>query len=191
MESAYSASSSNVNFNIDNEMGTTTKPARLLSMDRFETWKENFENWVQAHHITSWLAMTGEGGYIWPIGDRGAELTVDKFTPEDTVKYVAEKKMISLIQQSVKEDILIMLPPYKTSHELWNSLCAKYYGSEEMIKTKKDLIKKEFDLFTMMKGRSLKAMLDRYCHLMVQMRSKSTNFVMHCQEESGQHTSPF
>ena len=47
----------------------------------------------------------------------------------------------------MKEDILILLPPYKTSHELWNSLCAKYYGSEEMIKTKKDLIKKEFDLF--------------------------------------------
>jgi len=166
------ASSSNTNavhqMNIDNEMGTTTKPPKLMNMDEFESWKEKFVNWVQANHFHSWVVVVS--GYTWPKNERGADLQLINFSPEHKDLYVAEKKMYSLIQQSVKEDILILLPECTTSQLLWDALCAKFKGSEEMVKSKKALIKKEFDIFTMIKGESMKQMIDRYCHLMVQMR---------------------
>ena len=39
-----------------------------------------------------------------------------------------------------------------------------------MIKSKKALIKKEFDIFTGMKGETTKQLIERYCHLVVEMK---------------------
>ena len=167
-QASTSNASAVIQMNQDNEMGTTQKPPKLMAIDEFEGWKDKFVNWIQANQFDSWVAV--EDGYVWPLDERDQELPMNKFSAVDKAKYVAEKKMISLIQQSVKEDILILLPETETSQELWQALCDKFKGSDEMIKSKKALIKKEFEIFTMIKGETMKQMIDRYCHLMVQMR---------------------
>ena len=43
-------------------------------------------------------------------------------------------------------------------------------GSAEMIKSKKALVLKEFDIFTMLKNETIQQMIERFCHLKVQMR---------------------
>ncbi|KAJ0907796.1 putative transcription factor interactor and regulator CCHC(Zn) family [Helianthus annuus] len=83
--------------------------------------------------------------------------------------YKAEKMMISLLQQAIKEDIFILLQHDKTSKSIWDALRVKFEGSENMIKSKKALLKKEFDLFTSLPGEDTKKLIERYCHLVRSM----------------------
>ncbi|XP_022007463.1 uncharacterized protein LOC110906666 [Helianthus annuus] len=45
----------------------------------------------------------------------------------------------------------------------------EFKGSVEMIKSKKSLLKKEFELFTSVPGETTKTLIERYCHLMRSM----------------------
>ena len=56
--------------------------------------------------------------------------------------YKAEKMMISLLQQAVKEDTFILLQHDNTARSIWDALKVKFEGSEKMIKSKKALLKK-------------------------------------------------
>ncbi|XP_022024416.1 uncharacterized protein LOC110924731 [Helianthus annuus] len=53
---------------------------------------------------------------------------------------------------------------------MWQALKLKFQGSVSMIKSKKALIKKEFDIFTGMKGETTKQLIECYCHLVVEMK---------------------
>ncbi|KAJ0770960.1 putative transcription factor interactor and regulator CCHC(Zn) family [Helianthus annuus] len=77
--------------------------------------------------------------------------------------------MISLLQQAIKEDIFVLLQHDKTSKSIWDALKVKFEGSENMIKSKKALLKKEFDLFSSLPGEDTKKLIERYCHLVRSM----------------------
>ncbi|MFS7956850.1 hypothetical protein Hanom_Chr07g00659441 [Helianthus anomalus] len=67
---------------------------------------------------------------------------LSEFTDQERVMYKAEKMMISLLQQAIKEDIFILLQHDKTANSIWDALKVKLEGSENMIKSKKALLKK-------------------------------------------------
>ncbi|KAF5818444.1 hypothetical protein HanXRQr2_Chr02g0065321 [Helianthus annuus] len=73
--------------------------------------------------------------------------------------------MISLLQQAVKEDIFILLQHDGSAFSIWEALEKKFEGSTEMLKSKASLMKKEFELFTSMPGKTTKTVTERYCHL--------------------------
>ncbi|KAJ0622925.1 putative transcription factor interactor and regulator CCHC(Zn) family [Helianthus annuus] len=100
--------------------------------------------------------------------------------------YKAEKMMISLLQQTIKERmmisllqqairnrlctiIFILLQHDKTAKSIWDALKVKFEGSENMIKSKKALLKKEFDLFSSLPGEDTKKLIEHYCHLVRSM----------------------
>ncbi|KAJ0513480.1 hypothetical protein HanHA300_Chr10g0358081 [Helianthus annuus] len=83
--------------------------------------------------------------------------------------YKAEKMMVSLLQQAVKEDIFILLQHDGSAYSVWDALRKKFEGSVEMIKSKKSLLKKEFELFTSVPGETTKTLIERYCHLVRSM----------------------
>ncbi|KAJ0886414.1 putative transcription factor interactor and regulator CCHC(Zn) family [Helianthus annuus] len=84
---------------------------------------------------------------------------------EDKKKYRDEKLMVSLLQQAIKEDILILLQHDGTAYSIWTELEAKFTGSDDMLKNKMSLMKKEFDLFRGLKNESTMQIIDRYCNL--------------------------
>ena len=78
--------------------------------------------------------------------------------------------MVSILQQAIKEDILVLLQHQGDAQSIWNALKIKFLGSVSMIKSKKALLKKEFDIFTAISGESTKELIERYCHLVVEMK---------------------
>ena len=165
---AFASAIASAQYNLENEMGTSVKPPKLMVLDEYEGWQEKFMYWVQAMYFQSWVSI--DKGYTPPRDESENILALDKYSLTQREEYVAEKRMISLIQQSVKEDILILLPEYKTAQDLWYSLKDKYKGSADMIKSKKALITKQFEIFEMIQGETVKQMIERFCHLKVQMR---------------------
>ncbi|KAJ0767525.1 putative transcription factor interactor and regulator CCHC(Zn) family [Helianthus annuus] len=149
--------------NLENETGTTQKPPRLMSIEEYYGWKDRFENWVQANHLRSWECILKK--YTLPRTDLQVVKEISEFTDQERAMYRAEKMMISLLQQAIKEDIFILLQHDKTAKSIWDALRVKFEGSENMIKSKKALLKKEFDLFSSLPGEDTKKLIERYCHL--------------------------
>ncbi|KAJ0670411.1 hypothetical protein HanOQP8_Chr13g0473891 [Helianthus annuus] len=81
--------------------------------------------------------------------------------------------MLSLLQQAVKEDIMVILQHNGTSYSIWKALRSKFRGSEEMVKSKKSLLKKEFDLFRGLNNESTREIIERYCNLLANMKRLS------------------
>ncbi|KAJ0946798.1 hypothetical protein HanRHA438_Chr01g0007951 [Helianthus annuus] len=81
--------------------------------------------------------------------------------------------MVSILQQAIKEEILILLQHNGSAYSIWKELRSKFVGSEDKIKNKKSLLKKEFDLFRGLKTENTKQIIERYCNLVVNMKRLS------------------
>ncbi|KAJ0770600.1 hypothetical protein HanPI659440_Chr07g0259481 [Helianthus annuus] len=151
------------NMNMENETGTLQKPPKLIGIEEYYGWKDRFENWVQANHLRSWECI--EKKYVRSRTDLGVTKAISELNDKERDMYKAEKMMISLLQQAVKEDIFILLQHDNIARSIWDALKVKFEGSEKMIKSKKALLKKEFDLFSSLAGETSKKLIERYCHL--------------------------
>ncbi|KAJ0826868.1 putative transcription factor interactor and regulator CCHC(Zn) family [Helianthus annuus] len=156
------------NVNMENELGTMQKPPKLMSLDEYSGWSGRFKNWVQANHLECWIKI--ERKYVPPVDGLNMLKTIASRTEAEQVEFKAEKKMVSILQQAIKEDILVLLQHDDSAQSIWQALEQKFKGSASMIMSKKALIKKEFDIFTGIKGESTKQLIERYCHLVVEMR---------------------
>ncbi|KAF5798471.1 putative transcription factor interactor and regulator CCHC(Zn) family [Helianthus annuus] len=88
---------------------------------------------------------------------------------EEKKKYRDEKLMVSLLQQEIKKDILILLQHDGSAYSIWTELEAKSIGSDDVLKNKMSLMKKEFDLFRGLKSENTKEIIERYCNLVRNM----------------------
>ncbi|KAJ0825881.1 putative transcription factor interactor and regulator CCHC(Zn) family [Helianthus annuus] len=156
------------NVSLENELGTMQKPPKLMSLDEYSGWSERFKNWVQANHLESWIKIERE--YVPPVDGLNIKKTIASLTEAKQVEFKAEKKMISILQQAIKEDILVLLQHKNNAQSIWQALEKKFKGSASMIKSKTALLKKEFDIFAGIKGESTKQLIERYCHLVLEMR---------------------
>ncbi|KAJ0557037.1 putative transcription factor interactor and regulator CCHC(Zn) family [Helianthus annuus] len=157
---------------LENETGTMQKPPKLLNIEEYKGWEERFENWVQANYLDAWECV--ETKYVRPMTDDEEVIAIKDLSAEEKKKYKDEKMMTSLLHQAVKEDSLVLLQHNGTAYSIWKALKSKFVGSKEMIKNKKSLLKKEFDLFCGLRTESTKQIIERYCNLLVNMKRVST-----------------
>ena len=125
-----------------------------MNIEEYSGWEERFENWVQANHLEAWECV--EERYVRPIDEYGEIVAIKDLDDQEKKKYKSEKMMISILQQAIKEDILILLQHNGSAHSMWKALKTKFVGSLDMIKNKKSLLKKEFDLFCGLKTENTK-----------------------------------
>ncbi|MFS8007363.1 hypothetical protein Hanom_Chr14g01260131 [Helianthus anomalus] len=91
---------------LENETGTSQKPPKLLDIDDYNAWSERFGNWVEVYHLNAWEHT--ETPYERPTRN-GIQFTIREMSAEEKKKYRDEKLMVSLLQQAIKEDSLILL----------------------------------------------------------------------------------
>ncbi|KAM0057614.1 putative transcription factor interactor and regulator CCHC(Zn) family [Helianthus debilis subsp. tardiflorus] len=157
----------NENIKHDNFYGTHSKPPTLESIEDYTWWKERFINWAKAYAHESWFCL--EYGYEKPKDDKGEDLTFKKFSRDDRAEFAAEQRMIALIQSAIRNDIFALLNHSGTSKSVWEALRIKAEGGKQIKKNKIALIKKEFDLFDSLKGESVRQMIERFCHLKIEL----------------------
>ncbi|KAM0008767.1 putative transcription factor interactor and regulator CCHC(Zn) family [Helianthus debilis subsp. tardiflorus] len=158
---------------LENETGTMQKPPKLMNIEEYKGWEGRFENWVQANYLDAWECV--ETKYVRPLNDDEEEVAIKDMSADDEKKYKNEKMMLSLLQQAVKENIIVLLQHNRSSYSIWKALRSKFVGSQEMVKNKKSLLKKEFDLFRGLKTESTKQIIERYCNFLVNMKRVSIN----------------
>ncbi|KAF5771922.1 putative transcription factor interactor and regulator CCHC(Zn) family [Helianthus annuus] len=156
---------------LENKTGTMQKPPKLMNIEEYKGWESRFENWVQANYLDAWECV--ETKYVRPTNDDEEIIPLKDLSAENRKKYKDEKMMLNLLQQAVKEDIMVLLQHNGSSYSIWKALRSKFVGSQEMVKNKKSLLKKEFDLFRGLKNESTKQIIERYCNLLANMRRLS------------------
>ncbi|MFS7977972.1 putative transcription factor interactor and regulator CCHC(Zn) family [Helianthus anomalus] len=157
----------NENIKHDNFYGTHSKPPTLESIEDYTWWKERFLNWAKAYAHESWFCL--EYGYEKPKDDKGEELPFKRFSRDDKAEFAAEQRMIALIQSAIRNDIFALLNHDGSSKSAWEALGVKAEGGKQIKKNKIALLKKEFDLFDSLKGESVRQMIERFCHLKIEL----------------------
>ena len=135
---------------LENEMGTANKPPKLLKMEDYPAWVARFETYVQAVNYDAWLAVEEE--YLIPRNETGEPTRLSQIAEGDKPAYMREKRMLNLLQQAIKEEIFQMLQHNGSCSSIWNALQQKDRGNPDMRKSKKALLNKEFDIFSLIKG---------------------------------------
>ncbi|KAJ0508412.1 putative transcription factor interactor and regulator CCHC(Zn) family [Helianthus annuus] len=142
---------------LENETGTMQKPPKLLNIEEYKGWEGRFENWVQANYLDAWECV--ETKYVRPLNNDEEEVAIKDMSADDKKKYKNEKMMLSLLQQAVKEDIMVLLQHNGSSYSIWKALRSKFVGSQEM----------------RIEKRKYKQIIERYCNLLVNMKRLSIN----------------
>ncbi|KAJ0448995.1 putative transcription factor interactor and regulator CCHC(Zn) family [Helianthus annuus] len=151
----------------DNVYGNHQRPPKLMNIEDYHWWYERFENWVQAYAYDSWICLTL--GYNKPRNDRRELINLKDFTADDKKEHSAELRMKTLLQQSIREDIFSLLQYGETSKSIWEALKVKAEGGKDIKKNKISLLKKEFDMFSCMKNETVRQMIERFCHLKIEL----------------------
>ncbi|KAJ0808628.1 putative transcription factor interactor and regulator CCHC(Zn) family [Helianthus annuus] len=145
---------------VESAYGTYNKPPKLMAIEECSRWAKKFEEWLKAFAYPSWKSL--KNGYI---GEQSGELLTQT---EDIENFVAEQKCIALLFQSVREDIISLIE-YNNAIDLWKKLEVKCLGSAEIVKNKKKLLRKEFDLFGCLKNESVCKIIERFGHLKLEL----------------------
>ncbi|XP_021979316.1 WD repeat-containing protein 87-like [Helianthus annuus] len=149
------------------ESSEITNPPTLESIEDYTWWKERFINWAKAYAHESWFCL--EFGYERPKNDKGEELPFKKLPKDDKAEYAAEQRMIALIQTAIRNDIFALLTHDGSSKSVWEALRVKAEWGKQIRKNKIALLKKEFDLFDSLKGETVRQMIERFCHLKIEL----------------------
>ncbi|KAJ0502152.1 hypothetical protein HanHA300_Chr11g0409461 [Helianthus annuus] len=132
-----------------------------MAIEDYSRWAKKFEDWLMAFAFPSWKSL--KNGYN-DGGKKGETLS----TSDEIESFVAEQKCLALLFQSVHEDIISLID-YSSAKDLWGKLKDKCLGSAEIVKNKKKLLKKEFDLFGCLKNESVCKMIERFGHLKLEL----------------------
>ncbi|KAM0008023.1 putative transcription factor interactor and regulator CCHC(Zn) family [Helianthus debilis subsp. tardiflorus] len=146
---------------VESAFGTYNKPPKLMAIEEYSRWANKFEDWLMAFAFPSWKSL--KNGY-----DNGGKTGETLTTPEEIESFIAEQKCVALLFQSVREDIISLIE-YSSAKDLWDKLKTKCLGSTEIVKNKKKLLRKEFDLFGCLKNESVCKMIERFGYLKLEL----------------------
>nr|XP_043611634.1 uncharacterized protein LOC122583277 [Erigeron canadensis] len=123
--------------------------------------------------VRMWMCITK--GYTPPTvpGDTssssGARLVSYEQIDVDKKKdYEAESKALGSLRMALQGEVLHLFEKYDTSKGLWDALKEHCEGDDDLKKSRKDLLKKQYYVFTSFKDETLDETLVRYSHLLVE-----------------------
>ncbi|KAF5790823.1 hypothetical protein HanXRQr2_Chr09g0387641 [Helianthus annuus] len=152
----------------ESAFGTFKKPPKLMAIEDYSRWATKFEDWLMAFAFPSWKSL--KNGYANRKKNAEALRSV-----EEVDGFVAEQKCVALLFQSVREDIISLID-YSNAKDLWEKLEKKCLGGKEIVKNKRKLLRKEFDLFGCLKNESVCKMIERFGHLKLELARHEIKF---------------
>ncbi|KAI3732728.1 hypothetical protein L1987_63935 [Smallanthus sonchifolius] len=132
--------------NHDNEIGTPTKPPRLMNLKDYSNWKSRFENYVNINDTSLWIPINE--GYEHPVyrhmGVSDTPKPILAHNDDENKLYDREKKALAALSMCLPLVIYHTFKKFKTSRELWEGLAKRCEGSTDIKKSSKELLKKQW-----------------------------------------------
>ncbi|KAI3762426.1 hypothetical protein L1987_52856 [Smallanthus sonchifolius] len=162
-------------FNYDNEIGTSQKPPKLLSLVDYPNWKDRFDQFVSFNDTSLWIPILED--YTHPtyslMGKDDVLKLVTALTTIEKQVFDREKKAMASISMSLPKEIYHSFKQFKSSQQLWDALQKRCEVSLDVMKSRKELLKKQFLVFKNFQNESLDDLVTRFYHLLSELSSAS------------------
>ncbi|KAI3805381.1 hypothetical protein L1987_27717 [Smallanthus sonchifolius] len=73
-------------------------------------------------------------------------------------------------------DAFNIFAKYTTAKDLWVSLCTRYEGSAEVKESKRDLIKKQYEIFSSVPGEPMSEWINRFSSIVSKLKVLGTGY---------------
>ena len=74
------------------------------------------------------------------------------------------------------KDVLSCFKNQTTSYDLWEAIAKRFGGNDQLKKSRKDLLKKQFDLFDHMKNESFEDLISRFPQLICELKELGVEY---------------
>ncbi|KAI3754742.1 hypothetical protein L1987_54532 [Smallanthus sonchifolius] len=158
--------------NYDNEIGTPQKPPKLLNINDYYNWKARFEHYISYTDSSLWIPIIE--GYKHPTHiylDEEVPKPISKLDEEQKKAYDREKKALGSITMSLTRELFHSFRGYDTSKDLWKALQKRFEGNSDIKKSKRDLLRKQYECFNFMENESLDDLISRFYHLQTELKA--------------------
>ena len=81
---------------------------------------------------------------------------------EERKDFDKEKKAYAAITMCLPKDVLSCFKNHTTSYDLWETIAKRFGGNDQLKKSRKDLLKKQFDLFHNIKNESFDELISHF-----------------------------
>ncbi|KAI3813994.1 hypothetical protein L1987_18733 [Smallanthus sonchifolius] len=149
--------------NYDNEIGTPQKPPKLLNVSDYSNWKARFKHYIPILE-----------GYKHPTYTYLAEEVpkpISKLDEEETKVYDREKKAHGSITMALTRELFHNFRGYDNSKDLWKALQKRFEGNSDIKKSKRGLLRKQYECFRYLENESIDELISRFCHLQTELKA--------------------
>ena len=108
---------------MEHEVGTTSKPPKMMKVQNYLTWKDRFQSFVEYQDTRMWICI--QDGYISPSHDFEGRQRVTPYaqmTDNEKKMFEVEKKALAAIKMSLPDGIKHTFKKFTTSKEMWDAL---------------------------------------------------------------------
>ena len=95
---------------------------------------------------------------------------------EERKDFNKEKKAYPAITMCLPKDVLSCFKNQETSYDLWEAIAKRFGANDQLKKSRKDLLKKQFDLFDHMKNESFDELISRFSHLICELKELGVEY---------------
>ncbi|KAI3813867.1 hypothetical protein L1987_18602 [Smallanthus sonchifolius] len=141
--------------NYDNVIGTPQKPPKLLNVNDYSNWKARFEHYISYTDSSLWIPILE--GYKHPTHiylDETMPKPISKLSDEEKKAYDHEKKALGSITMAL-------------TRKLFHS----FRGNSDIKKSKRDLLRKQYECFRFLENESLDDLISRFYHLQTELKA--------------------
>ncbi|KAI3810723.1 hypothetical protein L1987_20345 [Smallanthus sonchifolius] len=96
---------------------------------------------------------------------------ISKLDEEQKKAYDREKKALGSITMSLTRELFHSFRGYDTSKDLWKALQKRFEGNSDIKKSKRDLLRKQYECFNFMENESLDDLISRFYHLQTELKA--------------------
>ncbi|KAI3676242.1 hypothetical protein L1987_85844 [Smallanthus sonchifolius] len=158
--------------NYDNEIGTPQKPPKLLNVNDYSNWKTRFEHYISYTDSSLWIPILE--GYKHPTYiylDETMPKPISKLSDEEKKAYDREKKALGSITMALTRELFHSFRGYDNSKDLWKALQKILEGNSDIKKSKRDLLRKQYECFRFFENESLDDLISRFYHLQTELKA--------------------
>ncbi|KAI3711964.1 hypothetical protein L1987_70513 [Smallanthus sonchifolius] len=95
---------------------------------------------------------------------------VSEYDEKDLALIARDNKAYGTIVMALPMDIFNIFAEYTTAKDLWAALCTRYEGSEDVRESKRDLIKKQYAMFSSVRGESISDLINRFSSIVSRLK---------------------
>ncbi|KAI3811001.1 hypothetical protein L1987_20715 [Smallanthus sonchifolius] len=158
--------------NYDNKIGTPQKLPKLLNVNDYSNWKARFEHYISYTDSSLWIPILE--GYKHPTYTYLDEIVpkpISKLDEEEKRVYDREKKAHGSITMALTRELFHSFRGYDNSKDLSKALHKRFEGNSDIKKSKRDLLRKQYECFKYMENESTEELISRFYHLQTELKA--------------------